>query len=66
MQLIEDMKQHSFPVNEIAPTVRCRFFVDNSEALKMATNHKYRPRNKYPNVKLHQFRDYVTHQENLI
>ena len=35
-------------------------FEDNSGALEMATNHKFRPRTKHLNVKLHHFRDYVS------
>ena len=57
------MKQHNFPVNKVAPKIRCRVFEDNSGALEMATNHKYRPRTKHLNVKLHHFRDYVTRKE---
>ena len=40
------MKQLSFPVNQVAPTVWCRIFKGNSGALEMATNHKYIPHNK--------------------
>ena len=29
----------------------------------MANNHKYRPRTKYLNIKLHHFKDYVTRKE---
>ena len=39
--------------------VHCRVFEDNSGALEMATVHKYRPRTKHLNVKLHHFREYV-------
>ena len=41
----------------------CKVFEDNSGALEMAVNHKYRPRTKHLNVKLHHFRDYVTRKE---
>ena len=37
----------------------CRVFEDNSGAIEMAKNHKYRPRTKHLNVKLHHFRDYI-------
>ena len=57
------MKQQHFPVNKTAPTIQCRVFEDNSGALEMANNHKYRLRTKHLNVKLHHFRDYVTRQE---
>ena len=39
--------------------VSCRVFEDNSGALHMAKIHKYRPRTKHLNVKLHHFRSYV-------
>jgi hypothetical protein len=38
-------------------------FKDNSGALEMANVHKWRPRTKHLNVKLHHFRDYVTKKE---
>ena len=43
----------------------CKVFEDNSGALEMAVNHKYRQRTtKHLNVKLHQhLRDYVTRKE---
>ena len=39
--------------------MHCKVFEDNSGALHMATIHKYRPRTKHLNVKLHHFRRYV-------
>ena len=41
-------------------------FEDDSRVLEMTTNHKYTPRTKHLNVKLHHFRDYVTDQEIII
>jgi hypothetical protein len=43
--------------------MHCRVFEDNSGALEIAKIHKYRPRTKHLNVKLHHFRDYVTRAE---
>ena len=63
MKLLQEIKQHSFPINKIAPTTECRVFEDDSGALEMAINHKYRPRTKYMNIKLHYFRDYATRKE---
>ena len=63
MQLLKEMKLNSFPVNKATPKVKCRVFEDNSGALEMATNHRYRPRTKHLNVKLHHFRDYVSRGE---
>lgn len=41
----------------------CRVFEDNSGALEMAKTHKYRPRTKHLNIRLHHFRDYVERGE---
>ena len=66
MKLLQEMRQHSFPINKIAPTIRCRGFEDNSGALEIVTNYKYRPHKKHLNIKLHHFRGYVIYQENSI
>ena len=47
-------------LNNNKPTIACKVFEDNSGALEMATTHKFCPRTKYINVKLHHFHDYVT------
>ena len=57
------MKQAGFPITTSTPEVHCRVFEDNSGALIMAKVHKYRPRTKHINVKLHHFRDYVVRGE---
>ena len=44
-------------------TIHCKVFEDNSGALEMARVHKYRPRTKHLNVKLHHFRSYVESKE---
>ena len=66
MQLIKEMKANDFPVKSVTPTIRCQVFEDNSGALEMATNHKFRPRTKHLCVKLHHFRDYVSRGEIII
>ena len=63
IQLLQEMKQHSFPVNQTALTIRCRVLEDNSGALEIANNHNYRPLTKHLSFKLHHFRDYVTRKE---
>jgi hypothetical protein len=63
MEILKEMKAMQFPVTKGIPKVHCRVFEDNSGALEMATTHKYRPRTKHLNVKLHHFRDYVTRGE---
>jgi hypothetical protein len=59
MELLKEMKKCGFPVTETGAQVRCKVFEDNSGALVMAKVHKYRPRTKHLNVKLHHFRSYV-------
>jgi hypothetical protein len=63
MELLKEMKSFGFPIQTAQARVHCRVFEDNSGALEMAKTHKFRPRTKHLNVKLHHFRDYVTRQE---
>ena len=59
MQLLNEMKSKGFPIRSSTAKVTCRVFEDNSGALEMAKVHKYRPRTKHLNVKLHHFRSYI-------
>ena len=59
MGLLSEMKAHSFIDQVEQPKIYCEVFEDNSGALEMAQIHKYRPRTKHLNVKLHHFRSYV-------
>ena len=63
MELLKEMKGHGFPINSPQARTHCRVFEDNSGALEMAKIHKYRPRTKHLNVRLHHFRDYVDREE---
>jgi len=63
MELLKEMKKLDFPIESSQAKVHCRVFEDNSGALEMAKVHKYRPRTKHLNVRLHHFRDYVERQE---
>ena len=63
MELLKEMKREKFPIFKTKPKIHCQVFEDNSGALEMAKTHKYRPRTKHLNVKLHHFRDYVTRGE---
>jgi hypothetical protein len=63
MELLKEMKALRFPIRSATPQVHCKVFEDNSGALEIATTHKFRPRTKHLNVKLHHFRDYVTRKE---
>ena len=63
MQLLKEMKTQGFPIYSPQARVHCHVFEDNSGALEMAKIHKYRPRTKHLNVRLHHFRDYVERKE---
>jgi len=60
MHMLNEMKACGIDINASTPTITCSVFEDNSGALEMATTHKFRPRTKHINVKLHHFRDYIT------
>ena len=60
MQTLKEIKENGFNVGRTSSEVFCTVFEDNSGAIEMATNHKYRPRTKHLNVKLRHFRDYVS------
>ena len=59
MNLVQEMHSLGFIPKYSEPKVYCHVYEDNSGALEMAKVHKYRPRTKHLNVKLHHFRDYV-------
>ena len=59
MQLIREISELGFLEQQGPPKIYCEVFEDNSGALEMANIHKYRPRTKHLNVKLHHFRQYV-------
>jgi hypothetical protein len=63
MELLKEMKRLKFPIRSTTPKVHCKVFEDNSGAMEIAKTHKFRPRTKHLNVKLHHFRDYVTRKE---
>ena len=63
MNLLNEMRDEGFKINSKTPKIKVRVFEDNSGALEMAKNHKYRPRTKHLNNRLHHFRDYVSRGE---
>ena len=63
IELLKEMKAQRYPIATATAKVHCRVFEDNSGALEMAKNHKYRPRTKHLNIKLHHFQDYVERKE---
>ena len=63
MEMLKEMKQYGFNIKSTKPKVHCKVFEDNSGAIEIASVHKYRPRTKHLNIKLHHFRDYVARGE---
>jgi hypothetical protein len=63
MELLKEMKGMRFPIKSSQAKVHCRVFEDNSGALEMAKVHKYQPRTKHLDVRLHHFRDCVERRE---
>jgi histone deacetylase 1/2 len=59
MELLKEAQACGFNAIGGTPTIHCRAFEDNSGALELANNHKFRPRTKHLNVKYHHFRSYV-------
>merc|ERR1712127_1070430 len=59
VNILREIEQHS-ELPSKTPKVKCKVFEDNSGAIELATIHKYRPRTKHLNIRLHHFRDYVT------
>jgi hypothetical protein len=57
------MKALKFPIRFATPTVDCKIFEDNSGALETTTVHKFRPRTKHLNVKLHFFCNHIIRKE---
>ena len=66
MHLLQEIKQQGFPIGNTMLKVMCKVFEDNSGTIEIVRTHKYRPRTKHLNVKLHHFRDYVSRGEILI
>ena len=59
IELVNEMKKHVVHIENKSPKVFCGVFEDNSEALEITRTHKYKPRPKHLNYKLHYFMSYV-------
>jgi hypothetical protein len=57
------MKYQGFHVLSTTPQVHCKVFEDNSGAIELASQQKYRPRTKHINTQYHHFRYYVDNKE---
>ena len=59
MRLLDEMKERGVPITKTGAVVKCKVYEDNSGALEIANNPKYRPRTKHLNGRLHHFRSWV-------
>ena len=59
MHLITELSNMGFLYKQDPPKIFFEVFEDNSGAIEMANIHKYRPRTKHLNSKLHHFRQYI-------
>ena len=59
INLLKEMEKKGIQVSSNKAKVRCRVFEDNTGALEIAKEKKYRPRTKHMNIRLHHFRYYV-------
>ena len=59
MGLFDEMKAHGFPTGSSMAKIHCKVFEDNSGALEIAKVHKFRPRTKHLNCRLHHFRSFI-------
>ena len=50
INLLEELHQLGFNVQNPTPKVTCRTFEDNKSCIEIATNHKTRPRTKHLSV----------------
>ena len=60
IELLKEMMRNGFKVYLVNPKFHCSIFEDNASALEIDRTHKYRPRIKHLNIRLHHFRNYVT------
>ena len=63
MRLFKEFKERGFTSEDPKIKIHCKFYEDNSGALEMAKEYKYRPRTKFLNFKHHHFRDFVERGE---
>jgi hypothetical protein len=59
LELLSELKESNFAYRDDIPTVHCKAFEDNIEAVEMARLPKMRPRTKHINIKYHHFRGAV-------
>ena len=63
IDIIKEMGRNKIKMVTMNPRIYCEIYADNSGALAIAKEHKYRPRTKHLNIKLHHSRQYVNNNE---
>ena len=60
---LEELKNHRFPIHDSTPQIRCKTYEDNVSCVKLANEHKSRPRTKHFAMRLHHFRSCVVNKQ---
>ena len=63
MELLKELKKAGFPVTPHQAKVHCKVFEDNSGAIEIAKEKKFRPRTKHINCRYHHFHSYIDSKE---
>ena len=59
IHLLDYLKKQGFPINHSTPKFTCKTFENNQSCIKMATDHRTRPRSKRFALRLHHFRSHT-------
>ena len=62
IKLLEDLSARGFPVHKTTPKFMCKTFEDNQSCIRIATDHRIRPRSKHFAMRLHHFRSYIVNR----
>ena len=63
IEMIKEMVRNKIKMVMTNTRIYCEVYEDNSGALAIAKEHKYRSRTNHLNIKLHHFRQYVNNNE---
>ena len=62
IHLLDELTKHNFPIHSATPKFTCRTFEDNNSCIKIATDHRTRPRSKHFALCLHHFRSHIVNK----
>ena len=65
INLLEDLSTKGLPIHKATPRIQCTTFEDNISCIKLASNHKTRPRTKHLSIRLHHFRSHIIRKSSL-